>query len=58
MRYLLIVNPVSGGGRALPLLRKAVKYFRKKGDEAEVYRTSGPGDATRRVLDAGLGSTR
>lgn len=52
-RYLLIVNPVSGGGRSRDLVEKAVKYFRKKGDHIVVERTRGPGDGTKIARDWG-----
>jgi diacylglycerol kinase family enzyme len=45
VRYLLVVNPVSGGGRNLRRLAKVRKYFRKKGDEVVLVLTSGPGEA-------------
>lgn len=45
MRFLLILNPTSGGGRNVGKLKKVLKYFRKKGDEVVVHRTTGPGDA-------------
>ena len=55
MRWMIIVNPVSGGGRHLPLLKKALKYFRKKGDEVVVHQTSGPGEGTEVARDRGRG---
>jgi len=54
MHYLLIINPVSGGGRNLPLLEKALKYFKKKGDEVSVRFTSQAGEGTRLVRDLAL----
>ena len=54
MRYLLIVNPASGGGRNQHLLGRALKYFRKRGDVVEVAQTTAPGDAER-VAHAAVG---
>lgn len=51
MRYLLIVNPASGGGRALPKLEKVLRFFARKGDQVRVLRTSGPGEAARLVQE-------
>jgi len=45
VRYLLIVNPASGGGKQHHRLVKVLKFFRKKGDEVVVHQTSGPDDA-------------
>lgn len=55
MRYLLIVNPVSGGGHHLPRLAKALRYFHKKGDEVVVRRTKAPGEGTALARDLGPG---
>jgi len=55
MRYLLIVNPASGGGKHLALVAKAVKFFRKKGDTVDVEQTRGSGDATRLARERGPG---
>jgi YegS/Rv2252/BmrU family lipid kinase len=52
MRYLLIVNPTSGGGRNRHLLGRVLKYFRRKGDDVEVAKTSASGDAARAALSA------
>ena len=49
MKYLLVLNPVSGGGRNHHKLNKALGYFRKKGDFVEVARTSVAGDGARVV---------
>lgn len=53
MRFLLVVNPTSGGGRRQVLIQKALKYFRKKGDEVVVHWTQCPGDATAVVQNQG-----
>ena len=45
MRYLIVINPASGGGKQQHRLAKVLKFFRKKGDEAVVHETSGPGEA-------------
>lgn len=56
MRYLLIANPVSGGGRRPDRLNKALRFLRKKGDEVVVKLTSGPGDAARFAREGAQGS--
>lgn len=56
MRYLLIVNPVSGGGRGLRLLGKVLRSFRRRGDEVIVEWTKAPGDATRIAREHGAQS--
>lgn len=53
MRYLLIVNPTSGGGRQMLRLAKVVKYFSKHGDNLVVHETSRPGEAQTVARDRG-----
>jgi diacylglycerol kinase (ATP) len=45
----LIVNPVAGGGRGLPLVERVVGELRAAGLEVVVHRTQGRGDARRIV---------
>lgn len=52
MRYLLIHNPASGGGRGHPRVRKVVKWFARHRVEVQVYETRAPGDATHRAREA------
>lgn len=51
MRYLLIVNPVSGGGGNPRRLARALRYFRRRGDQVILHKTKAPGDGTRVVLE-------
>lgn len=44
-RLIFIVNPVSGGGRALRLAKRVVQWLRSEGASVEVRSTTGPGDA-------------
>ncbi len=53
MRYLLIINPTSGGGRQLPRLAKVLKYFKKRGDLVEVHETTASGEAGMVARDRG-----
>jgi YegS/Rv2252/BmrU family lipid kinase len=55
VRYLLIVNPASGGGRRQPRLAKVLKYFRKRGDHVEVHETTGPHEAGTVARERGRG---
>ena len=53
-RALVIVNPTAGRGRARALLRHALpSYLVETGLAFEIFRTSAPGDAARRVRAGG-----
>jgi YegS/Rv2252/BmrU family lipid kinase len=47
MKYLLIVNPVSGMGHARRELASVRRYFEKRDQELTLRLTDGPGDAER-----------
>jgi YegS/Rv2252/BmrU family lipid kinase len=51
-KYLAIVNPAAGGGRARRLLDPALARLRAGGIEVDLTETTGPGDATRIVREA------
>lgn len=51
-KYLAIVNPAAGGGRARKLLGPALERIRAGGIEIEVFETRGAGDATRIAREA------
>jgi len=51
VRYLLIINPTSGGGKRQSRLAKVLKFFRKKGDDVAVHRTTKPGEASEVARD-------
>jgi len=55
MRYLLIVNPVSGIGSANREVEKVVRFFRKRGHEIVVRRTERPGHAELLAREGALG---
>jgi diacylglycerol kinase (ATP) len=44
MRYAVILNPVSGNGKALDILPKLYKWISKNRMEFEFFSTTGPGD--------------
>ncbi len=54
-RVLLVVNPVSGRGRALEAAEKFLAAFRAEGGTAEEARTAAPGDGTRSAAEARAG---
>src|ERR1035437_976361 len=45
MRYLLIVNPVSGAGKDEKNIAWVLRHFRKHGHQIDLRRTKGRGDA-------------
>jgi len=47
VKTAIIVNPVSGGGRALKALPKIVEWTSSNKIEFEMFSTTGPGDGTR-----------
>ncbi|UCE67186.1 MAG: diacylglycerol kinase family lipid kinase [Candidatus Zixiibacteriota bacterium] len=47
MRYAVILNPVSGNGRAFDVLLKLLKWTRKNKITFEFFSTTGPGDGYR-----------
>ena len=51
MRVAAIVNPVSGRGRAVRLLRVLAGRLQDGGVTLDVLRTAGPGDAVRFAAD-------
>lgn len=48
MKYIFIINPVSGAGNAEELIRSAVEALPEK-EQCEIYVTKGVGDATEYV---------
>lgn len=52
-RFLLLANPISGGGRSRVLAPAVAEQLRALGCEAEVYFTKAAGDATQRARAAG-----
>jgi len=55
---LLVVNPISGSGKAVQCLDQVTGALRDRGITPEVFRTTGPGDAERaaRQWDVGRGT--
>lgn len=51
-RFLAIVNPAAGGGRAGKLAAKALAALRAKGVDLEIRETQAAGDSTRIARDA------
>lgn len=45
MRYMFIVNPIAGGGKARALAPRIAENFRKTGVPFAMHTTSGPGEA-------------
>jgi len=48
-RVLLVVNPISGGGRAARKAERVARALRARADRVEVAHTAGPGDGARIV---------
>jgi diacylglycerol kinase (ATP) len=55
MKYLLIVNPLSGDGSALSKVESVLDYFRRRGDEIEFRPTDRPGHAIEIAREASRG---
>lgn len=55
MRYILIANPVSGGGAARREVDSVVRFFRKRGHEIEVRYTERVGHAESLAREAARG---
>ncbi len=53
--YLVIVNPVAGGGRALKALESALRVLKQAGKAFEVATTQHPGHATELAAQAASG---
>jgi len=51
-RLLVLVNPISGHGRALRAAERFLERVRAEGAEAEEFRTATAGEATRRAAEA------
>jgi diacylglycerol kinase family enzyme len=51
-RILLLVNPISGRGRALRAAERFLRALRSEGAVAEEFRTATAGDATRHAAEA------
>jgi len=47
MRYAVILNPVSGGGKALNILPRLYRWISKNGIDFEFFCTTSPGDGYR-----------
>lgn len=57
MKYVFIVNPVAGKGKAGEYIPEIEKICRAKGVDYEIYKTSGVGDArkyTRKLGESGI----
>lgn len=52
-RFLLLANPISGGGRSRVLAPATAELLRARGHVAEVFFTQAAGDAARRARAAG-----
>jgi YegS/Rv2252/BmrU family lipid kinase len=55
MKYLLIVNPVSGSGLARREVRKVVHLFEKRGHQVDLHFTEGPGHAEELAREGSAG---